>query len=81
MLRDYFCPELKENQRPIIAQCNEIEMAMIYCTDILPQVPSDKRYDMAMIIATFANAYAFMNNLHKVYIKEFGQTQGPAKHQ
>ncbi len=70
MIRDFFCPDLSEDSRPIMQQCRELQEAMIYCTGVLPFVPKEKRYDLAATIAAMAGAYAFMDSMHDAYMKE-----------
>lgn len=81
MLRDFFAPELKEDQRPIIAQCRHLSDALTKCSLALEIIPKDYRLDLADAISTIADTYAMMNKIHNDYMIEFGRMQGPAKHQ
>lgn len=80
MLRDYFCPELKENQRPVMEKCRRLNEALIQCSQALAIVPKDYRFDLADAISTMADTYVMLNDMHNAYMKEFEQTHGPAEH-
>ena len=80
MLRDYFAPELKEDQRPIMDQCRRLNEALIQCSQTLAIVPKDFRFDLADAISTMADTYVMLNDMHNAYMKEYEQTQGPAEH-
>ena len=77
MLRDYFAPELKEDQRPIMDQCRRLNEALIQCSQTLAIVPKDFRFDLADAISTMADTYVMLNDMHNAYMKEYEQTQGP----
>ncbi len=77
MLRDYFCPELKEDQRPIMGKCRRLNEALIQCSQALAIVPKDYRFDLADAISTMADTYVMLNDMHNAYMKEYEQTQGP----
>lgn len=77
MLRDFFCPELKEDQRPIMGKCRRLNEALIQCSQALAIVPKDYRFDLADAISTMADTYVMLNDMHNAYMKEYEQTQGP----
>lgn len=77
MLCDYFCPELKENQRPIMEQCRRLNEALIQCSEALAIIPKNYRFDLADAISTMADTYVMLNDMHEAYMKEYVQTHGP----
>ena len=77
MLRDFFCPELREDQRPIMNKCRRLNEALIQCSQALAIIPKNYRFDLADAISTMADTYVMLNDMHEAYMKEFEQTQGP----
>ena len=78
MLRDFFAPELREEQRPIMDQCRRLTEALIQCSSALAIVPKNYRFDLADAISTMADTYVMLNGLHNEYMKEYTLTHGPA---
>ncbi len=77
MLRDYFAPELKEAQRPVMEKCRRLNEALIQCSQTLAIVPKDFRFDLADAISTMADTYVMLNDMHNAFMREYEQTQGP----
>ena len=77
MLRDFFAPELRESQRPVMDKCRRLNEALIQCSQALAIIPKDYRFDLADAISTMADTYVMLNDMHEAYMKEFELTQGP----
>ena len=81
MLRDYFAPELKEPQRPVMEKCRRLNEALIQCSQVLAIVPNDFRFDLADAISTMADTYVMLNDMHNAFMREYEQTHGPIEHE
>ncbi len=81
MLRDFFAPELREEQRPIMDQCRRLTEALIQCSSALAIIPRNYRFDLADAISTMADTYNMLNDMHEAYMKEYEQTHGPIEHE
>ena len=78
MLRDFFMPEEPEDSRPIVKQCGRLNEALIQCSQALAIVPKNYRFDLADAIATMANTYVMLNDMHNAYMKEYEMIRCPA---